>query len=398
MQQELRELESYTNSRGLLPGLAHIHITENGSASAGDGDVELYIPKSSLPKGPWSANAAQLVAMARAAGDDATLSIDGENILITSKDFSGRVALAVNDGTVVSLQSQYVEKGSPEVMKIPHPHAFSEALRRCAPFASVDGAAGGHWTGVLIRGDKTLAASNQGFHITEAVFDGPFRKAGQPDIIIPARAALAAANAGAITSMEVNNEQGIGLFTLESGHIVLFRLLSGPMVDGKPGKYPDVDKALTEQMPPDEVFAAVGDLQVATQRAGIAADTKNPRIALEFDENGWFVSCQGNGETSVTLEKFQPGAGAAAVVLPPALWELVLTHASEVAPVNDLWFRSRFEIDHNNAKQSFLLRGVMSGMNYGQEGETIPVEEAAKPAPESKKGKAKAPKAVKKGV
>jgi hypothetical protein len=386
MQQELKELESYTNSRGLLPGLAHVHVTKDGAAFAGDGDVELYIPKSSLPAGPWSANAAQLVNMVKVAGDDAVIALDGESVLVTSKDFTGKVQMAAEDASVVSLQSQYVEKGTPEVMKLPHPHAFSEALRRVAPFASTDNSGGGHWTGLLIRGDKALVASNQGFHVVQAVFDKPFRKAGGADILVPARAALAAANAGAVVSMEVNDAQGIGLFMLENGHVVLFRLLTGPTVNGKVAAFPDVDEPLDNNMPEDGLFAASDALLPTVQRVAVAASAKDPRIALEFDDSGWFLSCSGNGEASISLEKFAPAEGAQAVVLSPPLWELVLTHASEVAPVADLWFRSRFNIEHEKAAQSFLLRGFMSGMSYTAE-ETQP----ASVKPEKKAAKEKAP-------
>lgn len=390
---EIRELESYTNSRGLLPGLAHIHVTKEGAAFAGDGDVELYIPKSSLPAGPWSANASQLVNMVKVAGEGANITLDGAFVMVTSKDFSGKVQQATADKSAVSLQEQYSEKGAPEVIRLPHPHAFTEALKRVAPFASLDSVAGGHWTGLLMRGDRSLAASNQGFHVAQAVFDQPFRAPGKADILIPARAALAAANAGAVVSMEVNDEQGIGLFVLESGHIVLFRLLSPPVTDGKPGKYPDVDAPLESNMPEDDKFAASDVLLPTVARVSIAADSKNPRVTLECDESGWFLSCSGNGEASISLDTFKPGAEAAAVTLSPELWTLALTHAGEVAPVTDLWFRARFEIEHANAKQAFLLRGFMSGMAYE---EADPAPASVKPAAEKKA--AKAPKATKKAV
>lgn len=368
IQQELRELEAYTNAKGLAPGLSHIHVDKDSNAWAGDGDVELYIANSGLPHGPWRANAERVLALAKAAGDGCTLELQETDLLVGKGNFAGLVPLAAKEEHLPSLHEQYAATGKPQSLELAGHNAqsFTKAIKHVAPWAAQDIAAGAYWSGVLLRGDAGIYASDQGFHIACAKLHFPYRKGGE-DILIPARAALSAANAGEIAGLEVNPKTGIGRFQLHSGHQVYFRLLA--VVDPRhKNKYPDAQAVLDTA--PDVQYGVTTGMLELTQRIGVVANSKDPVIDLEKDEDGWFMSCAGNGKASdTTPETFQPGSECTPARLTPTRWQQLFEHASEIAPVaSRIWFRSDFNFGEvtpgNNA--GFLLTGCVSAMTAGE--------------------------------
>lgn len=337
----LNALEGYTNSRGLVAGLALIHVLPDKMAWSGDGDVELWLFDHPLPSGraKWDVNAEQLVALVRAAGDGAAIEVSentGE-VRIAGKDFEGTTPL-VSDSSV-SLWEQF-DHDRAEKIAIKASSELTTALGIAAKYAAQEGNAGAYWMAVVLRGGH-LWASNQGYGFAKLTLDHPLEHS--KDVLIPARACRAAADAGmAVTELLVDHERGLGAFLLADGKAsIVFRLVPVESV------YPDLEKGAATWRP--QATMAWGDavhIQNAIPRAALAADGKLPLVELRKNNRGWLLYAKGKGEASVALPLFQVDAAAEAVLLPLRRWKQLLEAAAEVLPLKSgVWFRAGFVVD-----------------------------------------------------
>lgn len=341
MYAQLQALEGYTNARGLLPGLALIHVLPDQMVWAGDGDIELWLFEHPLPAGTkrWDVNAAQLVNLVRAAGPKVEIEVheDQGEVFLAGNNFEGSTPLVQDES--ISLWESFK---SDEAVKITveAPAELTTALGIAAKYAAKEGNAGAYWMSVVLRGGH-LWASNQGYGFAKLALDHPLEYAS--DALIPARACRAAADSGMlVTEILIDEEQGLGAFLMNGDKaLIAFRLVP---VDGK---YPDLEKASNKHRPDESaVWADAILIQNELARVALAGDDKLPLIELKKDERGWLLYATGRGEASVALPLFKPDEAAVPVTLPLKRWQQMMEAAAEVLPLEHaIWFRAGFNMD-----------------------------------------------------
>lgn len=368
----LKALEGYTNSRGLLPGLALIHVLPEQMAWAGDGDVELWLFQHQLPTQDkrWDVNAAQLVALVRAAGDKAEITVqeDQGEVFIAGQNFEGTTALVKDDSP--SLWEIFDQEAAIKV-PIENSAEFTTALGTAAKYAAKEGNAGAYWMAVVLRGGH-LWASNQGYGFAKVTLDHPVEY--DEDVLIPARACQAALDSAmTVNEFLIDNNSGLGAFLLNDGAAaIVFRLV--PVEK----QYPDLEKAVAGFRPKaDAVWADALLIQNELPRVSLASDGKLSLIELKPDQRGWLLYTAGHGEASVALPLFRPDASAEACTLPLKRWQQMMEAAAEVLPLKSgVWFRAGFAVEGG--------RCILEGMEMA----FVAAE------PEPKKEKAKKEKAA----
>lgn len=357
MLHQLRQLAAYANSRGVVPGLALVHVNNKGQAWATDGEVELYLPKSPFPNQErWAVDAAQFAKVVNAASMghsdsrvDAELDDQG-NLSIAKGKFQALIPLADGEHHLPAMAHDLKPKSNATVtVEFKNPGMVTEALRSIAPFAAQDASAGRHWTAVLLR-KGALYASNQGFSVVCAAPQGEKALAKAGELLIPARACAAIGEATA-TKLLINSDAGLGAFVLKDGEVVVFRMIEQPE-EG----FPDAGEFITQNYPGEEFWSELDEnFTIGVSQAMAVADDKDPRVTLENDEGGWLLFATGKGSANVELEDFESEGGT--VTLSQRYWTSLLNVASELAPVGDMWFRSDLEVD----KGQFTLTGFVSG-------------------------------------
>lgn len=344
----IKALEGYSNSRGLLPGQANIHVLPDSMVWSGDGDVELWLFDHPLPArdARWDVNAQQLVGLVRAAGANAEVSVseDSKEVSVAGHNFEGTTPLVEDDSA--SLWEAFPEHF--DKIGIVAPNEFTTALGIAAKYSAKEGNAGAYWMAVVLRGGD-LWASNQGYGFAKVALD--HKVTTERDVLIPARACEAAANSGMlITEMQVDHETGLGAFLLNEGKAaIVFRLVP---VDGA---YPDLATASAKWRPAENAkWAEAILIQNELSRVALAADAKLPLVELR--KNGhWELAANGRGAAKVALPLFRPDDSASSVTLPLKRWNQMMEAAAEVLPMEfGVWFRAGFNVDGGRC----ILEGV----------------------------------------